>query len=147
MAVEGEPPPSSSSPAPKDVANVDAVLPPLPTPDTKTPVQLNQQVNVYQQIPPSAWDKLSANQIVDLTQHITNVMDGIDKRHFDYAMYTADKHNTRSTLSILFGGVIACIGISGTIYLAMNGHDLIAISIMGPLATILAILVGARLMR
>ena len=46
---------------------------PLPAPpQTKTPIQFNQQVNVYQQIPHSAWDGLSANQIVDLSKEILN---------------------------------------------------------------------------
>ena len=40
-------------------------LPPPPNPpQTKTPVQFNQQLNYYQQIPSSAWDGLSNEQIV-----------------------------------------------------------------------------------
>jgi hypothetical protein len=68
-------------------------LPPVSPPSTKAPIQFNQQVNVYQQIPQSAWD---------------------------------------------------VAGFAATVFLATNGHELIALSISLPLATILAVIVGNR---
>ena len=46
-------------------------LPPVSPPSTKIPVQFNQQVNVYQQIPPSAWDRLEFDQIVELSRKLS----------------------------------------------------------------------------
>jgi hypothetical protein len=39
-------------------------------PKTKAPVNFNQQNNFYQQIPTSAWDRLSNEQVVDLSKQI-----------------------------------------------------------------------------
>lgn len=52
------------------------VLPPVVPPTTKTPFQFNQQINI-QQIPSRAWEKLSADQIVDLTKTIVNQIENL----------------------------------------------------------------------
>lgn len=57
-------------------------LPPVTPPTTKAPVQFNQQVNVYQQIPQSAWDRLDAEQIMELSRRIIEQIDVADKRQF-----------------------------------------------------------------
>ena len=121
-------------------------LPPVNPPATKTPLQLNQQVNVYQQIPPNAWNSLSQAQVFELTKDILKLSDGIDKRHFDHATNLADKRSARDKISMGVGGAIAILGIGGAIYLGANGHEMIAMSISLPLATILAVVVGRRLL-
>lgn len=50
-------------------------LPVLQPPSTKTPLHFNQQVNVYQQIPPNAWNSLSQAQVFDLTKEILKLSD------------------------------------------------------------------------
>lgn len=146
MANEAAPSsPQPSSPA-QQIQPLEAqALPPLLPPETKSPFQVNQQVNFYQQIPPGAWDRLSPTQVYDLTKEMIKTADVIDKRHFDYAMSTTAKRSGIDTLSIIVGGVIACLGIGGAIYLAMTGHEMIALSISLPLATILAVVVGRKL--
>lgn len=43
-----------------------------------------------------------------------------------------------------WGSVIAIAGFAATVYLATSGHEMIALTISLPLATILAIIVGNR---
>src|SRR6266571_1884452 len=58
------------------------VLPPVSPPATKTPFQLNQQINI-QQIPPKAWDKLSPDQIVELSKVIVAQIEKSDERQYN----------------------------------------------------------------
>ena len=138
-----DPTPSQQDPSgitPKD----SQPLPVLQPPNTKTPLQFNQQVNVYQQIPPNAWNSLSQAQVFELTKDILKLSDVIDKRHFDHATNLIDKRSARDKISMFIGGMIALLGIGGAIYLGTAGHDMIALSISLPLATILAVVVGRR---
>lgn len=57
-----------------------------------------------------------------------------------------DKRSARDKISMFIGGTIALLGIGGAIYLGITGHDMIALSISLPLATILAVVVGRRLL-
>jgi hypothetical protein len=51
-----------------------AALPPVVPPATKSPIQFNQQVNLsIQQIPSSAWDRLSADQILEISKMIVTL--------------------------------------------------------------------------
>src|SRR5215469_8282070 len=120
-------------------------LPAVTPPTTKAPVQFNQQVNIYQQIPQSAWDRLTPEHIMDLSKTIIQQIDVADKRQFDYALDQAKKDGTRKTQTTICGTIVAVIGFGFTAYLAMNGHEMIALSISLPLATILAIIVGNKL--
>ncbi len=127
----------------KSDSSQDDSLPPLGPLGTKTPV-LNQQNNFYTQIPSSAWEPLSSEQIVDLSKAIIETANTIDERHFQYAMDCAEKRSSRDKLSHYVGGLIAFVGILGAIYLASIGHEIIAMSISAPLATIIAVIVGRR---
>jgi hypothetical protein len=119
-------------------------LPPVSPPSTKTPVQFNQQVNVYQQIPPSAWDRLSSDQIVELSRIIVKQIDIADRRQFEYAIEQAKADCSGKKMALACGAAIALGGFGGAIYLGMHGHEFIALSITLPLATILAVIVGNR---
>lgn len=145
MADENSPTPPKSHPQNEVVPKDPQSLPPLNPPATKTPLQFNQQVNVYQQIPSSAWDSLTQGQVFELTKEILKLSDTIDKRHYEHATNMAEKRSVREKLSISVGGAISFLGIGGAIYLGINGHDMIAMSISLPLATILAVVVGRRL--
>ncbi len=120
------------------------ILPSVAPPSTKAPVQFNQQVNIYQQIPPSAWDRLTPEQILDLSKAIITQIDIADKRQFDYAMEEAKTSTAGRKLAIVMGALITIAGFLATIYMALNGHEFIALTISLPLATILAIVVGNR---
>jgi hypothetical protein len=79
------------------------VVPAAPPPETKLPIQFNQQVNVYQ-IPQNAWDRLSPQQTMELTKLVLEQADATDKRHFSYAMNQAKLDNDGRKLSIKIGG-------------------------------------------
>ncbi len=121
-------------------------LPPPPNPpQTKTPVQFNQQLNYYQQIPSSAWDGLSNEQIVDLSKSILIQMDRFDERQFKFAMDQAKKLDSTRRRILFSGSSVAIIGFAIAAYLALNGHTFVAMSISIPLATILAVIVGNKI--
>jgi hypothetical protein len=119
-------------------------LPTVTPPSTKAPVQFNQQVNIYQQIPQSAWDRLTADQVMDLSKTIIQQIDIADKRQFDYAVDQAKKEESRKTFTSICGTLVAIVGFGLTAYLAMHGHEMISLTISLPLATILAIIVGNK---
>jgi hypothetical protein len=113
-------------------------------PTTKAPLQFNQQVNIYQQIPQNAWDRLSAEQVVELSKVIVQQIDTADKRQFGFAISQATSERHGKKLAMLCGSIIAVAGFSATAYMGMHAHELIALSISLPLATILAVIVGKR---
>ena len=125
-----------------EVAKEEIPSPP-PTPDTKTPIQFNQQINV-QNIPPSAWGILNSEQILELSKAIIHQTDVIDERHYKFAMDRANRDSTGKKWAMSIGGVITVAGFAITAYLADSGNTLAAVSISLPLATILAIVVGNR---
>jgi hypothetical protein len=119
-------------------------LPAINPPQTKTPVSFNQQVNNFQQIPPSAWDGLTPDQRMELTRQILAQMDSMDKRHYDFAVDHVKADARRGVIGAICGGIIAILGFSIAAYLATHGQTIVALSVSMPLATILAIIVGNR---
>jgi hypothetical protein len=119
-------------------------LPAINPPQTKTPISFNQQVNNFQQIPPSAWDGLTPEQRLELTRSILAQMDAMDKRHYDFAITHVNAEAKRGTVGTICGSIIALVGFSMAGYLALHGQTIAALSISMPLATILAIVVGNR---
>lgn len=124
-------------------AEIEPELPPISPPQTKAPFQFNQ-VNIYQQIPQSAWDRLSPEQVVELSKAIIQQIDVADQRQFDYAIEQASQEKSGKKLAILAGSLIAALGFGLTAYLSLHGQTIAALSISLPLSTILAILVGKR---
>ena len=141
---------------PEDITNGDGAadlttspdtqaLPPVVPPHTSAPVQFNQQLNLsIQQIPTSAWDRLTPAQVVDISKTIIGQIDASDKRHFDYAMEEIKRSSAGKRVSIVCGSVVALLGYGITGYLAMHGHDLIAMAIALPITTVLAVIIGRR---
>jgi hypothetical protein len=120
-------------------------LPPVVPPATKAPIQFNQQVNLsIQQIPSSAWDRLSPDQILEISKMIVTQIDSTDKRHFDYAMDAVKRSASGKRLSIACGSVIALAGFGATLYLSLQGHEFVAMGVALPLGTILAVIIGNR---
>src|SRR5712664_3386256 len=78
-------------------------LPPVVPPTTRTPFQFNQQINI-QQIPPRAWEKLSADQIVDLTKTIMQQIEKSDERQFNLSLEQA-KSSARTQRTAMIIGV------------------------------------------
>lgn len=129
---------------PAEFTDPEPELPQVTPPTTKAPVQFNQQVNVYQQIPPSAWDRLTPEQVVELSKMIVTQIDVADKRQFDYAIKQTETETSGKKLAIVCGSLVALIGFVAAAYLGTHGQMAIALSISLPITTILAILVGKR---
>jgi len=129
-------------------AGVDEVseLPPIHLPKTKAPASFNQQNNFYQQIPSSAWDRLSPEQIVDLSKKVLDHANAIDERHFEFAKNRLQKSDRIHQRNMVLGSMVVIVGFALTAYLAMKGHEIIAITISLPLSTIIAMLVGNQLL-
>jgi hypothetical protein len=126
-------------------AQTEPVLPDVVPPQTKAPIQFNQQVNLsIQQIPQLAWDRLSPDQIVEISRMIVTQVDSTDKRHFDYAMDEVKRSASGKKIAMSCGAFVAIAGFGATAYLAMNNHELIALAIALPLSTIIAMIVGNR---
>lgn len=121
----------------------ESLIPAGEPPSTTAPV-LNTQINI-QQIPPQALDKLSPDQILDFQHSILNQMDRADSRQFEFAMDQANKRNTAQKWYAGIGGSIALAGIAATTYLAAAGNESVAIAIATSLATIIAVVVGSKI--
>ena len=121
------------------------ILPAVVPPQTSAPVQFNQQLNLsIQQIPSSAWDRLSPEQVVDISKRIVDQIDATDKRHFDYAMDGVKRSASGKKVAICVGAVVSVAGFAATTFLAIYGHEIVALSVALPLATIIAMIVGRR---
>ena len=83
-----------------DKAETDLVLPSVQPPLTKAPPTLNQQVNIYQR-PKSALDKLTGDQIFELSKQMMNQMDVSDQRAYDFAVHDAAKAASGRRLAII----------------------------------------------
>ncbi|HEV2200020.1 MAG TPA: hypothetical protein VGR73_09370 [Bryobacteraceae bacterium] len=75
---------TSASSDPERSATPTPTIPPVLPPRTSAPFQFNQQVNI-QQIPPKVWDKLTPDQIFELSRKIIDQVEVMDKRQFDIA--------------------------------------------------------------
>ena len=113
-------------------------------PATKTPFQVNQQFNI-QQIPPRAWERLSPEQIVDVSKTVLDQVERMDQRQFTWAMKEVERNEKQGKLSTVIGGILAAAGILATTYLAVSGHEVIAAILGTFLASIIAVVVGSRL--
>jgi hypothetical protein len=121
-------------------------LPPVVPPQTKAPFTFNQQVNI-QNIPPQAWDRLSPDQVVDLSKTLLDQVDKIDKRRFDWSMERAKRTDSMHARALTIGGIVALVGLSGVVYLSAQGHEVVAAIVGTFLATVVAVVLGNRLIR
>jgi len=121
--------------------------PEIVPPKTKAPVHFNQQNNFYQQIPTSAWDRLSNEQVVDLSAQILRIADAQDERHYQFSKEKLSRLEQQNKRNLFVGSLVVLTGFGITGFLAMHGHELVAVTISGPLATILAMLVGNRVLK
>ncbi|MBX9601893.1 MAG: hypothetical protein K2X35_12845 [Bryobacteraceae bacterium] len=113
-------------------------------PQTRTPVTFNQQINV-QHIPQRAWEKLSPDQIFELSKQVIEQVDRIDTRHFEWAKQASQQQEERHKRSTLVGGLVGTAGLLIVTYLTMNGHEVIAAIIATFLVTLVAVIVGRQL--
>jgi hypothetical protein len=129
---------------PSQAGQPEVGLPPVIPPQTAAPFQFNQQVNI-QQIPPKVWERLTPEQIVDLSKTIVSQVERMDKRHYDLALERAKRSAATKRYAMLIGGFVALAGLGATTYLASHGNGIVA-GILGTfLATILSVIVGNRL--
>lgn len=124
----------------------EAELPKIVLPATTAPVQLNQQQNniSIQQIPPSTWDRLSPEQIVEITKIITSHLDQADERQFKFAMEQIKRETSGKKIAIVFGTIIFTAGLVFAAVMSLKGHETIALIISVSLATIVSMVVGKR---
>ena len=119
-------------------------LPDIRPPQTKTPIHFNQQINNFQQVPPTAWDGLTPEQRLQLAQSILKQWDVVDQRHYAFAMRQIESERKRSMLSILGGTLIAVAGFTVAGYLALHNQTQVALAMTTSLVTILATVIGNR---
>lgn len=124
-------------------STAEPALPPLSAPRTAAPFNFNQQVNI-QQIPTRAWDKLSSEQIVELTKAIITRGDDMDRRQFQYAMETVQQSMKLGRFSLIAGGIVALCGFSVATYLVTTGHETSGAVLLTFLASTIAHVVGSR---
>ena len=75
---------------------------------------------------------------------IVNQIDATDKRQFDYAMDEVKRTASGKKIAMCCGSLVAVAGFALTSYLAINGHEVVALAISLPLATVIAMIVGNR---
>ena len=126
-----------------DHVKAEPVLPPVVPPSTKTPFQFNQQINI-QQIPTRAWEKLSAEQIIDLTKTIVQQIEKSDERQFNLSLEQAKSSARTQRTAMFIGGAISIVGFAAATYLATQGHQVIGGMLATFLATVIAVTIGNR---
>ncbi len=141
-----EPESEESTTAIEAASDPNAELPTVTPPKTKASVQFNQQNNFYQSIPSNAWDRLSPEQVVELSRDILKHMDLTDERGYNFAMDRVRRSEARNKLNLIVGSIVVLVAFVLTAYLATHGHEFVALTISLPLATILAMLLGNRLL-
>ena len=62
-------------------------------------------------------------------------------------MAQAVRQDSTKRQTVTYGSIVAIVGFIITAYLAITGHELVAVTISTSLATILAIIVGSKLIR
>src|SRR5258708_22879447 len=118
--------------------------PPVLPPATKTPAQFNTQINI-QQLPPKALEKLSPEQLFELSKTAFAQFERSDERQFKLAMDQVTTSSTSQRWGMCVGGVISLCGFGAVTYLAAEGHQVVAAIIGTFLATVIAVAIGSRL--
>jgi hypothetical protein len=126
-----------------DPIQAEPALPPVVPPATKTPFQFNQQINI-QQIPQKALEKLSPDQLFELSKAVLQQFERSDERHFTHAMEQIKSSAKTQGIAMIVGGLIAVGGVGAVTYLTMQGHQVIAAMLGTFLATVIAVTIGNR---
>ena len=116
-------------------------------PKTTAPVNFNQQNNFYQRIPTSAWDRLSNEQVVDLSKQILKMNDDQDERHGQFSKKKLNRIEGQNKGNLYPGSFVILTGFGLTGFLAMKSHEFVALTISLPLATTVAMLAGNRMLK
>lgn len=119
-------------------------MPSLPSPSTEAHFQLNQ-LNI-QQIPQTALDKLSSEQLAGLLESTLRHSDKMDQRRFEFAMDRAGRESDQSKRNALVGGLVAIAGFLVVSVLAYTGSEVAAGIVATFLATIIAVVIGSKLL-
>jgi len=123
-----------------------AAPPPVIPPATRTPFQINQQINI-QQLPPKALEKLSADQLFELSKTAIAQFERTDERQFKLAMEQITSSTKSHRIGTYVGGVLALCGFSAVTYLTIQGHQVVAAIIGTFLATVISITIGNRMLQ
>jgi hypothetical protein len=82
-----------------------------------------------------------------LSQQILKISDDQDERHFIFSKEKLNRMEGQSRRNLFVGSFVVLVGFGLTGYLAMHSHELVALTISLPLATIVAMLVGNRILK
>jgi hypothetical protein len=73
--------------------------------------------------------------------------DDQDERHFQFSKEKLNRIEGQNKRNLYLGSFVVLVGFGLTGFLAMQGHELVALTISLPLATIVAMLVGNRVLK
>ena len=141
-----DPPATQGGGSSENGSDAARVLPPSPpTPGTGAGLQFNQ-LNI-QQIPPSALDRLSPDQVLAFYQSTLEHMESADSRRFEFAMAHSKREGTAEKRNVWIGGLLGIAGLVVACVLALRGHEAVAMAVVSFLATIIAVVVGSKLLK
>lgn len=129
-----------------DGNNSAPALPPTPaTPGTTAEIQYNQ-LNI-QQIPPSVLDRLPPDQVVELYNSTLKYMDTVNNRRFEVAITESNRKGAAEKRNVWIGTLLSIVGLGCASLLAVSGHEEVALAVVTFLATIIAVVVGNKLLK
>ena len=140
-----EPPKLLEEPDSSEVARRPEEIPEPPAmPSTRAPISYNTQINVAR-IPPSAWDRLEPEQVMELSRDFLQTIETTDERSFKYAMDQAERADNTGRRNTYVSSGVALAGYALTAFLAWNGQTLIATVVATFISVVLAVVVGRHL--
>lgn len=122
------------------------VLPPSPPmPGTRARIQFNQ-LHV-QQISPSTLDRLSPDQVRAFQLSTLEHMESVDRRRFEFKMAHSKREGAAERRNAWIGGLLGIAGLGSACVLALHGHVEVAMAVVASSATIIAVVVGSKLVK
>jgi hypothetical protein len=117
-------------------------LTPPTEPKTSVPIRLEQAIGP--QIPITEWSKLSGDQFFSLASRIIELSGELEKKRLDQEQQRINHDDAVKARNLMAGILIVIVGIGAAVYLAINNQVSVALSITGPLATLVAVVIGRR---
>lgn len=141
-----DPPPAQGEASSESGTDMARALPASPpTPGTGTRIQFNQ-LHV-QQISTSTLDRLLPDQVRAFHQSTLEQMESVDRRRFEFAMAHSKREGAAERRNAWIGGSLGIAGLGCTCVLALLGHETVATAVVSFLATIIAVVVGSKLLK
>lgn len=119
--------------------------PPAPPP-TQTPAVVNQQINIHE-LPPSVWDRLSADQTVELAKLVIETVAQAEARRLDAESARFSKEEATSNTVLLYGFLSGLAVLGAVVYLGVNGQKELASGLGGSIVALAAVFVGKKVLK